>query len=148
MLLLIHATHLAVRIVTLSGAMENVVLHPYKIKLWSWRFIVNIIEQTDLKFASGNDVDVSRVVLTKEEWDQIKTLIGDSKPQNGDNVPIEELCGESYIPHLGGECPVFFDCIVNVLFRGGDTSIINLEAIHWVWTHSGEEDDIIGYKII
>lgn len=111
---------------------------------------MNIIEQINLKFTSGNDVGVSRVVLTKEEWDQIKTLLRDVKPQNGDYVPNEGLCGEEYTPHYGGPCPKdVFDKEVSVLFRDGTTNTPpSLAGRYWAWKHYDEDDDIVGYKLI
>jgi hypothetical protein len=75
---------------------------------------------------------------------------GDDKPQNGDNVSIEELCGEEWTPHYGGPCPEgVCNKKVSVLFRDDTTNEPpNMEGHLWQWNHYNNEDDIIGYKII
>jgi len=39
--------------------------------------IDEVIDRMDLKFTSGNSVEVERSAITKEEWDLIKSYIKD-----------------------------------------------------------------------
>lgn len=46
----------------------------------------------------------------------------------------------------GGDCPVDFNAAVDVRFRDGDTHS-GEPAGNWIWGHSGQEDDVVAYKI-
>lgn len=50
-----------------------------------------------------------------------------------------------FIAWYGGECPVDSKTRVEVVFR--DLVVCNMEQ-RWIWTHSGETDDIIAYRVI
>lgn len=108
---------------------------------------MNIIEQIDLKFTSGNDVPVSRAVLTKEEWEEVKFHIRDIKTKIGGNGPIEILYEDEWYPHDGGPCPKeAYSREVYVKFRdGGINSVAQGHLLSW--NHYMEGDDIIAYKI-
>ena len=55
-----------------------------------------------------------------------------------------------WIPWEGGVCPVPGEVLVDVRFRSGKSPELSRtqRASYWVWTHSGEEDDIVAYKVL
>ena len=55
---------------------------------------------------------------------------------------------DGWITWHGGECPVACDVVVQATLRHGDISNFGpIKASGFSWVHSGEEDDIIAYRI-
>lgn len=57
---------------------------------------------------------------------------------------------EGFTPFEGGECPVDPSCIVEILLRNGknNTNNFGFSADLFRWYNTGDEHDIIAYKVI
>ncbi len=64
-------------------------------------------------------------------------------------VPMgdSDATAPDWLPHDGGECPVAPDTLVFIKFLAGDTRNDAVAAKDLIWSHSGEEDDIIAYRL-
>ena len=51
--------------------------------------IEDVIKSLTLKFTSGNDVDVTRATITRDEWEVIKTELEQSHDTKQDNIKHE-----------------------------------------------------------
>ena len=52
-----------------------------------------------------------------------------------------------FIKWNGGPCPMPAETKVRVLYRDGGISPVYMRAGHFRWTHSQNQDDVVGYKL-
>ncbi|WP_314412102.1 hypothetical protein [Pantoea septica] len=59
----------------------------------------------------------------------------------------QEKGNDDWVEWKGGECPVADGlAVTEVKFRSGD--VVKAFADTWWWGHSGDEDDIIAYRVV
>jgi len=59
----------------------------------------------------------------------------------------QQVDTDGWIEWKGGECPVADGlAVTEVKFRSGD--VVKAFADTWWWGHSGDEDDIIAYRVV
>lgn len=94
------------------------------------------------------------VILEKDELESMRDDLLElevlreekAEAETDDITDCDVKTEDGWIAWNGGPCPVSRDTRVEVKFADGNTQ--PALAVRWIWTHSGELDDIVAYRVL